>query len=66
MTILHHVPRTINRIEPPRPAFVTAAGVYRRSAQGDVRRCTALDLALLSMSAAVIWRLEAHRQKQEG
>lgn len=62
MPLLHHPTRTVNTREQPRPAFVTPGGVSRRSAQGDVRRCTPLELALLSISQDRVWRLEAHRE----
>jgi hypothetical protein len=53
------------RFDQPRPAFVTAAGaVYRPSAQGGIRRCTALDLALMSGTATVAcWRIGTVRHE---
>lgn len=64
-TQIHRNSLNYNTLEQPRPAFVTTAGtVYRQAAQGGIRRCTALDLALMSIAAEVVcWRLEANRQE---
>ena len=64
MLEIHSRPLQFNTFEQSRPAFVTAAGtIHRSSAQGGIRRCTALDLALMSIAADVVWRLEAYRQE---
>jgi hypothetical protein len=64
MPNLHQLPSTSKPLEKSGPAFLTTAGiVYRPTAQGGIRRCTALDLALMSIAADVVWRLEAYRQE---
>ena len=62
---LHHLSYTRKPLEEKSgPAFLTTAGnVYRPTAQGGIRRCTALDLALMSIAANVLWRLEAYRRE---
>jgi hypothetical protein len=54
-----------NTFDQPRPAFVTAAGtIYRPSGQGGIRRCTPLDLALMSGTGTVVcWRIGTVRQE---
>lgn len=64
MSTLHQLPKTIKHLDRSQPAFVTAAGaVYRTAAQGGIRRCTPLDIALMSTAAATFWRIEANRQE---
>lgn len=64
MTTLHPIHPTINRAEQAQPAFVTAGGLICRRVQGGIKRCSPLDLALMSITAqAVCWRLETNRQE---
>lgn len=65
MSEIHSRSLQFNTIDQPRPAFVTPAGtIYRPAAQGGVRRCTALDMALMSRSPSVAcWRIETNRQE---
>jgi hypothetical protein len=60
-----HCPPIFNSLEQPRSAIVTAGGqIFRPAAQGGIRRYTALDLALMSISAPVsCWIIETHRQE---
>jgi hypothetical protein len=62
--------REIADLSPPiknvtRTAFVAPEGnFYRPAAQGGIRRCTALDLALMANSAAgVCWQLTEYREE---
>lgn len=64
MPLLHQSTTSVNTAEPPRPAFVSSGGnLFRQTAQGGIRRLTPLDLALMSIAADVVWRLEARRQE---